>query len=497
MKTKISTIISIFAMLMANAIFSTAHAANEKVAVKDLIVCVAGDFNNWQLPTKDSDNGAYLLALETTQYGHNYFIGKVSLPQGDSEFSVFGLHPNTYELIRKSDTTFPNFELMNASGHNDYPLEWKNYDRRYDIFQKDFIDIWISRDLSFNINNSKDTTPFRILNWGGGELELKFGAEAAIDFISFKSDNAPVYAPIVENNVLYAIVECDNAPAQIIELPFYRTDKYMTAVSLSGTTKSTIIFSTEKSLTPAPENTWGCSTRNNVEYTMSKVHSPKNVYMDLVRGGQPYEVTLNDVGIIAYYTDWVSKQVQIYAYYDTRRTGPVTARINIDGKEEYSKPLEVDPATGFYPPISAEGKNVSILFQYDIYDNDGKLRSVASYGYTDDPYRQLPTDERYPDYSYDKFKTYGSEPFSASFKECGTMTMELSPVYGICYCHYDGELDQSAAEIDNILPELSEESPSDSNVTEYFDLMGRRLPGPQKGIYLEKRDNKVRKVMNY
>lgn len=495
MKTTLKSIL--FAMLVANAIFSTAHAANEKVAVKDMIVCVAGDFNNWQLPTKDDDNGAYLLEFETTKNGNNRFAGTVLFPKGDSEFSVFGLHPETYELLGVSDAIFPDFELLNASGYNDYPQDWRNYERSYDIFQNDFIDIWLTRDMSFLINEYKDSTPFRILNWPGGEVELSLGAHGGNNLILFKSDDAPVYEPIVDNNILYAIVKSDNAPEQIIELPFYRTKNYTTALTLTGTTKCSIIFSTEKSLTPSPENTWGCATHNNVEYTMSKVHSPKNIYMDLVKGGKPYEVTLNDVGVLACYTNWVAKEVQIYAYYDTACTGPVSARINIDGKEEYSDPLEVDPATGFYPPISAEGKNVSILFQYDIYDNDGKLRSVASYGYTDDPYRQLPTDERYPDYSYDKFKTAGSEPFSASFKECGTLTVELSPIYGICYCHYDGELDQSTAEIDNILPELSEESPSDSNVTEYFDLMGRRLTGPQKGIYLEKRDNKVRKVMNY
>lgn len=475
------------------AMFVVLHLIPEHIRAKGAegnspqapIICVVGDFNDWRFPDNDSDNGAAIMRSSISEYGVETFYSSIRLPEGDSKFAIYRLDPVTYDVVYATTAYAPEFVLTDPSGDNDYPREWGDYERIFDIFKNEYIDLTICKEVSVERSNISKAVPLEIKGWIGGAIDISYLEYATI---RIKSTNAPEYEPIADSHVIYAIVQSDDTPAQIIELPLYRANSYQSFVSIFGK-KVSVLFSTEKSLTPAPENVWGAPDEAYLSFDEIHASDALHKRFPILRGGKPYVGEFAKYGRFEVSVNWPSGEASARCYHP-RNMSAFTAAITSDGVKEI-RTLETDPLTGFLPPISVEGKEVAVSFSF--YDKD--LERDITRSHTSDPYLQLPTDERFPVYTYDKESNVGTEPYAATFKDRGTMTVEYSHNYGICYCRYDGEVETAAA-IEEISINESVDTYNTANEVQYFDLMGRSIPGPQKGIYIVLKGNKTRKVYN-
>lgn len=493
MKRLFLTTMLLVSVALAYAVASTKPWNSD---MRNQVVCVVGDFNDWQLPNQESDNGAVILAGSQGVNVSSY-KGSMYLPQGDTAFALYRLDDTTYEPLAVSVALTPSFELTDESGPADYPAEYMEYcaNNAADPLQYQPETYIESNGMTLYSNTERDPDlmqPFVIRNWPGGEIDISTGND---NRMQLRSDCAQAYQPVSDRNI-YAIIQIDGTPVQLAEILYLRSLHFHTYYG-GYAKKLSIIFSTEKSLDPAPENRYGAPRPF---YSYSSIFAPAGQTTGMVKGGYPYVFEFEELVSFSIHADWISGRVTL-----TRHDNTLSDEYEIitfsDGvtNVEYTR---VDPSTGFLPPIEVEGKEVSVSVKNPGTKPEYPLLYERYYGHNmveDDLLNR--SEERRPECDYDKFypSHRSKKPYSASFRTFGKLTVELSPLYEICYCHYDGELDE-----DRLLPAAVDSidfdadlgtGPSINNDTEYFDLFSRKIQGPQQGPYIVKSGNKVIKMI--
>ena len=220
---------------------------------------VIGDFNNWAVPTPSSSNGAYV--LPQMEYGYErYYATDFTPAAGPFRFVYCTLSEEDGSPLFYG-SNFPPFTLA-----------------RYPQSPYAAADMYIHSPEP--CTRIEDAAPIEILNWNGsGTLDFEFFFDRMGANVIWQG------CPTVEEEMpRYAIITVgDNAP-----YVYDMEAEDPGCVSLRDVGREfKVLFSTENSLNPSPDNVWGMPDDSVVP---DNVFEGGWTYVRIVKGGKPYVV---------------------------------------------------------------------------------------------------------------------------------------------------------------------------------------------------------------
>lgn len=240
---------------------------------------VIGDFNNWAVPTPSSSNGAYVLPQMANGY-ERYYATDFTPAAGPFRF--------VYCTLSEEDGS----PLFYGSNMPPFTLA------RYPQSSYAASDMYISSPE--RCTRIEDAAPIEILNWNGsGTLDFEFFFDRMGANVIWQG------CPTVEEEMpRYAIITVgDNSP-------------YVYDMGADGSgfvdlrdmgCEFSVLFSTENSVNPSPENVWGAPDAEVLE-------NPEGVYSRIVKGGHPYIVKgKRNIDYCSINVRWNNKLVYVYA----------------------------------------------------------------------------------------------------------------------------------------------------------------------------------------
>ena len=240
---------------------------------------VIGDFNNWAVPTPSSSNGAYVLPQMANGYDR-YYATDFTPAAGSFRF--------VYCTLSEEDGS----PLFYGSNIPPFTLA------RYPQSPYAAADMYTYSPAAYA--RIEDATPIEILNWNGsGTLDFEFFFDRMGANVIWQG------CPTVEEEVpRYAIITVgDNSP-------------YVYDMGADGSgfvdlrdmgCEFSVLFSTENSVNPSPENVWGAPDAEVLE-------NPEGVYSRIVKGGHPYIVKgKRNIDYCSINVRWNNKLVYVYA----------------------------------------------------------------------------------------------------------------------------------------------------------------------------------------
>lgn len=297
---------------------------------------------------------------------------------------------------------------------------------------------------------------------------------------------APQYKPVTDDDFIYAVVKVDDYDPIILDSTYKRRNNYQTAIDVVGK-KFSILFSTEKSLNPSPENCWGTSKSQKFDITLPENDSNTRLVADFINGGEPYIIEANEPGYLWLNPDWTSNEIGIRL---CRHNFPqLTAEIVCDGVTR-SEPVTYDATSGFSNPISVTGKDISIIFK--IVNPDGKRKYYGQEDYCDN--HKLRSSGNSDDSNSVKVEISGFDPYTVKFKDVGTLTAQISKIYGYAILSYTGEILEASASVTDIEDNTLNMTATPDEET-YFDLSGKPVKNPGKGIFLKRKGSSFEKIV--
>lgn len=289
-----------------------------------------GEFNGWQLPTADSDNGAR--KLSPTGNGERV-KDNIESPAGDIEMALCRydrVEKKCYVFVTNPEDDCP-FTLYNV---NDKSYAYRIYGD------------WRA------VADPRDGT-IEILDWKGGTYQLMaaFSSSSSSNFVNFR----PIDTPSVDvPQPLYVLVNRGG----ITDLYPYED-----AINLSGSGSVdfnsfvSITLTSENSTTPDPANCWGIPTSL---YDEGFNEDKQEGRLPLVKGGNPVEMRFPKGGSMRASFSLASNTVDIdLTYYSTP----------VDAEQMYvcGDVVSGDVANDFLAPSKAN---------QETYDKYFRLRKV-------------------------------------------------------------------------------------------------------------------------
>lgn len=241
-------------------------------------VYLIGAFNDMAVPDSASDNGAIKLPLNSTTNAFNFFT-TVELPEGDPELKFVVIDAETRDLSYWGHNS-PAVTLYTLSGN---PCPY------YASLEK---------------SNSVSVQPLQIANWKGGKMSLQFtlylNMRTAISILH--GEDQPQF-PF--GNTIYGIYDTGDGDREIISLPITSDEYYSNYVWAVGSSPS-IIFTTENSLNPDPENCWGIAA--------TLADGVETGSYAIVKGGSPISVAFRENGRLTVSANWMQGIMWIETY---------------------------------------------------------------------------------------------------------------------------------------------------------------------------------------
>ena len=217
---------------------------------------MVGEFNDWKLPTADSDNGARKL----TTTDNNHSKDNIECGPGNIEMALCS-------YVRSSDRSL----VFVPEPYYDCPFTLYAIGNTRSSYrmQGNWRPLAHPRVAAININD-----------WKGGTYQLKLSAGTSLatkwaEFIPIETQPVDIPKP------LYLLVKHDGESV----LMSFDSNMYIYG-RFSG--NSSIILTSENSLDPDPANCWGISTSLDAEGINS---NNRNRRLPLVKGGNPLEIT--------------------------------------------------------------------------------------------------------------------------------------------------------------------------------------------------------------
>lgn len=244
-----------------------------------------GEFNGWQLPTADSDNGARKLS----PIGNgNRTKDEIETPAGDIEMALCRydrVEKKCYVFVTNPEDDCP-FTLYNVNGQ---PY-------RHQIYGE-----WRA------VADPRDGT-IKLNDWKGGTYQLiaSYSSTSTNNSVSFK----PIDTPSVDvPQPLYVLVE-RNGISEVYP------DEYFMRISGSGRVDSEsyvrLTLTSENSTTPDPANCWGIATSL---YDEGFNEDNQVGTLPLVKGGNPVEMRFPNGGVLFCTFDLASSTVKVELTY--------------------------------------------------------------------------------------------------------------------------------------------------------------------------------------
>lgn len=240
-------------------------------------VYIFGDFNNWQIPTADSDNGA--IKFNDYSFDKNNFYNEVGEyitidKTQDYKFGIckFDRSNNSISyFFPESNPPFTLYSTESEYASMTFPGDWSEVfdDKFCTLDLKDYEGGECGVSLQELLRTIKPT--LRI--WGGTKTI------------------------ITPPDLLYAIIALDGQkwikPCHYLLPGYFSVGSYITDEIFSGKEVS-IIYSTEDSLDPSPESCYGLPENVNPQWIMSYLNT--NKMFPLVKGGKPFSYTFPKEG---------------------------------------------------------------------------------------------------------------------------------------------------------------------------------------------------------
>ena len=234
-----------------------------------------GEFNNWQIPTSGSPNGAITIPL-----GENYYyLNRFNLPAGQASFYIVSLDPETYvPTIWGHQAPFPPFKIYQMEGDPQYTgtVSMTAYSQaKYSV------------------------CPFTIADFKGGEVQIVAfmnRGEGDAFQINIHDYNAPFFdIP----NPIYGVYDTGDGESDVLSLPVDKENMYKNYIWSTGSDVQ-IFFSSQESLKYDPSYCWGVET-DIATNQMSGIYS-------IVKGGKPIRFNFADMdykrGRVMAEVDW-------------------------------------------------------------------------------------------------------------------------------------------------------------------------------------------------
>lgn len=439
---------------------------------------IVGNFNNWQLPSDDNLNGAIKLTFNQDIYDTyavaSFNAAHLTFPSGDVEFEIY------YKEKKESrtwnhiiGTEFPPITLYSNNPYNQGYYSISNLTHTFGTGELSVI----------------GKNPVVIRNWDtNSTLDIYYYFDRGE--ISLIAQNAP-QVKIPEN--LYAIVTIDDNDPVIVEDLFYAGGKGK---------KISVLFSTEKSINPKAENVYGIDDQSfafDTKRYYSMIQGGKPVIREFSNYGQAYcsinwansvitsdgeEIATGNSPEVLYIIGNVSVEGYNYSFISPSES-------NRDLFEKYFKFDKIEDGVfegTFYVSPSKEMNSINsddasqFRFVYKLCGwtgGDGHIGAGLRDFYCV-PFEFSDTWSYTGNLYMDGLSNWGILNWGGGYVKMRVNTNDRTVFFVDC----DG------ASIETIRVD------ADSNVR-YFDLYGREVSNPEKGLFIKVSNNHSEKILIY
>lgn len=423
-------------------------------------VYLVGDFNNWQLPADNDDKGAAKFTpAQKPGYSENEYIDYFALEKtfdaGSLSFALYVTYSDGKSVMY--GTKLPPFTLFRRPNY-DYEQYWPDYygeigDQGYHIYEvKDF---------------------------SGGKLAFECYPDEQYHQLIINIDNMPVYqAP----DKIYAIIQIDDSTPYIQEVFDNETNNWM---NYFGPWKEwcgkklSILFTTENSINPSKEHTYGMSTNTIITGYEDK-------YLDYVQGGYPYVIENSN------FSKYFLRVYLTYGFLNlTTKEVEIPEKIYVIGYQNgWATPSTQNESQFQILENTSEG-----IFEGDINcpeSSDMQFRfmsklegwaSTYSIGSGEDDFSSVPID----------MNEYKDKPYKSSCCMQGLGNWQLVNWAG-GNLHFKYDLYSNIFSIGDTSG-VSTISVDDIQKVEYYTLQGIKVSEPQNGVYIRVVNGKSEKIL--
>lgn len=431
-------------------------------------IYIIGDFNNWQLPDASSDNGSVKLNYFTFDLiGQTYQIHK-NFNKGDISIAICKYDESTGEYGYFNPTT------------NDLPFTLYQFRTGSSTFSYAYSQMgeWIS-------TSDPQSLTINIMDWQGGEIGLEIYDQYDGNVRAYFNNWSDIITEFPSE--IYVLTEHNG----IKEINPVETS-YYAWVNCPGKEVS-ILFTSENSLNPKPENCWGLE-KSLEEFGFDNTHSSGNLF--LVRGGKPISYSFNGTGNLYVDANFYISQAfinltfkddsdNLYVVGDVENDGVANkwlepSQSNADIYNKYFKLSETAPGVfeGIYYIPEIENALPNFRFYYDLTGWDGGA-SMGS-GLYDFTNMEVNLDEGPVDLDITIGGKGNWSPMLGSSWQSNYVKMTV-----------DTNWNKLTLEVVNDVPSEVPELENDLNTSEcWYNLQGIKVERPQTGIYIYVKDGK-------
>ena len=436
-------------------------------------IYIIGDFNNWQLPDAASDNGSVKLNYFTFSLtAQSYHIEK-NFNKGDISIAICKYDESTgeYGYYKPTTNDLPFTLYQFASGTNTYSYA---YSQRGE---------WIS-------TSDPKSLSMNIMDWQGGEIEMQIYDQYDGNVTPYFINHSNIKTEFPSE--MYVLTEQNG----IKEINPVETSYYAWA-NCPGKDVS-ILFTSENSLNPKPENCWGLE-KSLEEYGFDNTHSSGDLF--LVRGGKPFSYSFNGTGNLYVYVNFYISQANInltfkddsdnlYVVGDVENDGVANkwlepSQSNADIYNKYFKLSETAPRVfeGVYYIPEVENALPNFRFYHELTGWDGGA-SMGS-GWYDFTNMEVNLDE-------------GPADLDITIGGKGNWSPTLGSSWQSNYVKMTVDLNWNKLTLEVVNDNQSEipALENDLNTSEsWYNLQGIKVERPRAGIYIRVKDGKSNVVI--
>lgn len=273
---------------------------------QDPNIYIVGDFNDWRLPDATSDNGAVktdYLSEDESPYGHYVWINQY-FEAGNIRVGVckYNKDANEYEFLKPDsfyDCPFTLYRYNNVYPYIPLKGQWSTSSNPQDFAMK--INDWQGGIILI-----------QVYEWFDGLVEPAF--DGITDVVTeFPSD-------------MYIILDYDGTRERI-PVSNLAANYFEASANCSGK-DVTIIFTSENSWDPSPENCWGLD-KSIADYGLNNANSRGTLF--LVKGGTPISYNFKNGGNLYVNANFITSQAQVSLTFKDNQGIYVVGEVEKDG----------------------------------------------------------------------------------------------------------------------------------------------------------------------
>lgn len=430
---------------------------------------IIGDFNNWQLPDATSDNGSFKI---------NYLT-----------FDLVGQINQIKQNFNKGDTRIAICKYDDSKGEYAYFKSNSSYDTPFSLYKFTPGSYVYSESGEWISSSNPQSESINIMDWQGGEIAIELYDLYEGNVISYFWNNSDIITEFPKD--IYTLVEY-NGTKEIFPVEDVADYTYYVWGRCYGQDVS-VIFTSENSLNPKPENCWGLE-KSLAEYGMDNTNRSGRFY--LVKGGEPFTYSFDEMGELFVSVNFTFSQADVsLIFYDDSNKIYVVGDIENNGV-----------ANKWLEPSQANA---------DFYNKYFSL-TETSRGVFEGTYFIPALDSVLPNFRFYTALTGwdGGDSYGSGWYDFTNMEVDLENGGKVLDCFYGGKGNWSPmlgsswqsnyvkmtvdTNWQTLTLEVVKDNPSglpvlenDSNASEcWYNLQGIKVERPRSGTYIHVKDGK-------